>query len=45
MAQWLRLRASHAGGMGLIPGWRAKILQACHLSRVKEKQKDLKTEK
>ena len=37
MVHWLRRRASHAGGMGLIPGQIAKILQACRLSRVKEK--------
>ena len=24
--QWLRIRASNAGGMGSIPGWGAKIL-------------------
>ena len=26
--QWLRLRASHAGGMGLIPGQETKIPNA-----------------
>ena len=28
MVQWLRLSASTAGGMGSIPGWGTKILQA-----------------
>ena len=32
--QWLRLHASTGGGMGLIPGWGAKIL---HLVRPKKK--------
>ena len=26
--QWLRLRASNAGGAGLIPGWGTKMLHA-----------------
>lgn len=42
LVQWLRLGASHAGGMGLIPGRTAKILQACSLSRGERKNKDLK---
>ena len=28
--QWLRLHASNAGSMGLLPGQRTKIPQACH---------------
>ena len=28
VVQWLRLRASTAGGMGSIPGWGTKILHA-----------------
>ena len=36
MVQWLRLRASTAGGMGLISGWGTKILYALWCSQ-KEK--------
>ena len=41
VVQWLRLRASAAGGMGLIPGWRTEILHAVQ-HRQKNKTFDLK---
>ena len=28
MVQWLKIRATTAGGMGLIPGWETKIPHA-----------------
>ena len=39
MVQWLRLRASTAGGKGLIPGWGTKILQALQCNQKKKKKK------
>ena len=39
--QWLRLRASTAGGMGPIPGWGIKILRAMRCSQKKKKEKKL----
>ena len=36
VVQWLRLHASNAGGMGLIPGWGSKIPQAVwHHQKIK----------
>ena len=35
--QWFGLRASTAGGMGLIPGWGTKILHAAWLAKRKKK--------
>ena len=40
VVQWLRLCASIAGGMGLIPGWGTKILHATQCSQ-KQKKKNL----
>ena len=39
MVQWLRLRPSTAGGMGLISDWGTKILHA--LWYIKKKKKKL----
>ena len=36
VVQWLGLRASTAGGLGLIPDWGTKILQATWYSRKKK---------
>ena len=36
--QWVRLYASTAGGMGLIPGWGTKIPHAVALPKGKNKQ-------
>ena len=33
MAQWLRLQASNAGGLGLIPGQGTKILHAVRFDK------------
>ena len=37
--QWLRLRASNAGGVGLIPGWGTKVPHAARLGQKKKKKK------
>ena len=44
MVQWLRLRASTAGGMGLISDWGTKILHAlwCSQKTKTKKQKIFK---
>ena len=34
MVQWLRLHASTAGGLGLIHGWKTKILQATQCGQI-----------
>ena len=40
--QWLRLSATKAGGTGLIPGWKTKILHAVGCTQKnKNKTKDL----
>ena len=39
MVQWLRLRASTAGGMGLISDWGTKIMHALWYSKKKKKIK------
>ena len=36
MVQWLRLRASTAGGTGSIPGWGTKILHAARCGQKKK---------
>ena len=38
MVQWLRLHASTAAGMGLIPGWGIKIPYAMHSVAKKNKE-------
>ena len=38
--QWLRLCASNARGVGLIPGWGTKIPQAAQYGREKKKKKE-----
>ena len=38
--QWLRLRASNAGGVGLIPGQGTKIPHASKTKKKKEKKID-----
>ena len=43
--QWLRLRASTAGGLGSIPGWGAKILHAVHRGQKKKKERKKKVRK
>jgi len=39
--QWLRFRVFTAGGMGLIPGWGAKILYAVRCCQELKKEKIL----
>ena len=36
VVQWLRLHVSNAGGMGLIPGWRTKMLHAVWHGKIKQ---------
>ena len=38
VAQWLRLHASNAGGVGSIPGWGTKILHAPRCGQKKENE-------
>ena len=38
VVQWLRLRASQAGDMGLIPGQGTKILHASRCGKEKKKK-------
>ena len=38
VVQWLRLCASIAGGMGLIPGWGNKIPHAAQNKNLKKKK-------
>ena len=42
VVQWLRLRASTAGGTGSIPGQGTRILHATCLGHKKKKKKDKK---
>ena len=42
VVQWLRLCASNAGGMGLIPGQGTKILHASRCGKEKKKKKKKK---
>ena len=39
MVQWLRLCASTAGGLGLIPSWEAKIPHTMQVEQPKKKKK------
>ena len=39
--QWLRLHASNAGGMGLIPGWGTNIPHASPCGKKGEKKKGI----
>ena len=39
--QWLRLHASTVGGVGLIPGWGARISHAMECGKKKKKKKNL----
>ena len=41
--QWLRLHASTVGGMGLIPGWGARISHAMECGKKKNLDKRLIT--
>ena len=44
VVQWLRLRASNAGGMGLISGWGTKVLHATRRGqKKKEKEKSVQS--
>ena len=45
MVQWLRLRASNAGGTGSIPGWGTNIPHAVQTKTKKQKNKKEKTKK
>ena len=38
MVQWLRLCASTAGGLGLIPSWEAKIPHTMQVEQPKKKK-------
>ena len=44
VVQWIRLRASSAGGAGSIPGWETKIF-TCHAVWPKAKKKTKKNTK
>ena len=45
MVQGLRLHASSAGGVGLIPGRGSKIPQACSLAKNKKREVGLRFQK
>ena len=40
MVHWLRLHASNAGGVGLIPGWETEIAYAAQRGQKKKGKKD-----